>query len=159
RKKNQLVVRRAVGIIAGLALVEVHLQFAREQIRRKLADEQHDHAGVRDLDAELLRRKFKTVNVRRDQVHQQQRADKITAGQQQRDFFAEEMRADHQPLLEIMRLRAVKPFIRLRDGADEYDDNRERQQHDREFQRREKLDNFFHGRREDMVANSKIILR
>ena len=129
--KIEFVFRGAFRKISRVALGKMHLQFARKQIRRKLADEQDDDAGVRELDADFFPREFKTVDVRRDQIDQQQHAQQIAARQNQRHLVAKEVGANHQPLLEIMRLRAVKPFIRLRNRADEHKHDGKSEQHHR----------------------------
>ena len=145
--KIQLERAVAVGIIPRLALGKMHLHFAGEHVGRELADEQDDDAGVRELDADFFWRQLKTINVRGDKIHQQHRAEQIAARQNQRDFVAENVRADHHPLLEIMRLRAVKPLVRLRQRAHEHEDDGERQQRDGQLQRREETDDFFNEHR------------
>ena len=134
-KKDELVGGGAVGKIPRLALGQVHLEFAGEQVGGQLADEQHDDAGVRELDADFFGRELKPADVGADEVDQQQRAEQIAAGEQQRNLMAEKTRSHHQPSLEVMGLRAVQPLIRLGDGADEHEDDSERQQHDHEPQR------------------------
>ena len=146
--ENEFVVRRAFGIILGFALGKVHLHFAREHVRRELADEQQDDARMRKLDADFFGRQLKTIDVRRDKVHQQHHADKIAAGKKEGEISAEQMRADDDPLPEIMRLRRVKPVVHLRQRADEHHHDGARQQHAGELERRENRGKFFNEHRD-----------
>ncbi len=90
---------------------------------------------------------LKTIDVRRDQIHQQQRPDEVAAGQDERNLPAEEMQSQDKPLPEVMRLRRVKPFIHLGQRADEHQDDGERQQGDGQLERRENRDDFFNEHR------------
>ena len=75
-----VVVDGTFGISLGFARVEVHLHFAREEIRGQLADQEEDDARVGELNADFIRGQFEPVNMRCHEIHEQQRADEITAG-------------------------------------------------------------------------------
>ena len=87
---------------------------------------------MRDVNAKLLPGEFETRDVRRNQIHQQRDAYKISAGQYERHMMAKHAGADNNPLFEIARLRLVQPFVRLRHRADPHEDNAEREQNHRQ---------------------------
>ncbi len=115
----------------------MHLRFTRQHIGGKLADKQENDAGMGELDADFFCRELKAAEVRRDEVEQQHRPDKIAAGQEQRDSPPEHIKSENEPLAEIARLRVVKPLVHLRERADEHEQDGERQQNHREPQRSE----------------------
>ena len=148
RREHQLEMLSAHRIGFRLAFHEADLAFARQHVRQELADQQKNDPGMCELDADLFFRQLKPVDVRRHQIQQQQRAEQITAGNDDRKFFAKQIRTEDEPLVEIARLRVVKPLVHLGDGADEHEQNPERQQHDRQPQRGEGLGEAFkeHGK-------------
>ena len=67
------------GIIPGLALVESHVAFDREQIGEQTAGEHDDEAGMGEMNAEFAPGPTKTFGVSGDQIDEQHRADEMSA--------------------------------------------------------------------------------
>src|SRR5207248_10932995 len=70
---------KVLGIILGFAFGKLEGAFARQHVGEQLAEEQQDQAEMNDPDTSLFLSPLKTGDVRRDQVNQQQTAEKITA--------------------------------------------------------------------------------
>jgi hypothetical protein len=123
------------------------LGFVGEPLSGELADEEEEDAGVGDLDTDFSGRELEATDVRREQIDYEERADKIAAGEDERNFPAEQIKAQDNPLIEIMRLDIVKALIHLRECADKDQHNSEGQQDDREPERREKFNQPAKGHR------------
>src|SRR5277367_4837982 len=93
-----------------------------------------------DLNSDFFGRKLETINVRGEKIEQQHCPNQITAGQNQRDFVAEQIESENNPLAETARLRVVKSLVHLCERADEHEQDRERQQDHRQPQRGENFD-------------------
>ena len=63
-EENEFAAARILGIIFRLALGQTHLRLVRHHVRHELADEQNNHAAVRELDADFFHRQLKTIDVR-----------------------------------------------------------------------------------------------
>ena len=80
---------------------------AERMVGCELPDEQQDDTGMSEVDAELLPRPLKAVDVRRGEVEQQQRADEVAARQRHGHLVAEEGDAPDEPVFEVANAAAT----------------------------------------------------
>ena len=90
----------------------------RKHVSGQLADDEQDDSEVHQLDSNFAYRQSKPINMRREKVEQQQSANEIAAGQQQRKMLAEEINAKDQPLSKISRLRIIQSLVHFRQRTD-----------------------------------------
>ena len=136
---DQFAVVEIHRVIPRLAFGKLQRALSREQVGEQLSQEQEDQPAVREMDAGFFPGEGVAGDVRGEQVDEQQRAEQITAGQNDRDRHVPDDGADDEPAFEVTRLRQVEAFVDLRQRADEHQRDGEAQQHDRQPHRGEQF--------------------
>ena len=102
-----------------------------------------------ELDACFGPSKFQSMDMGRDEIDEQETADKITAGKHGHRNIGAGYFIEHEEGVKELFLHAPDSELHLGEGGPEYQDDRQREQRDRELQRGEEIDkgfpNFIHG--------------
>ena len=79
-----------LGVVLRLAFLELDVALDREFLREQLAEQQHDHAGVREVDAELGPAPGEAVDEGRGESGEKGEADEVAAGKNRDGEFSAE---------------------------------------------------------------------
>ena len=138
-EEDELAGAEALGVWLGLALVDAHETLAGPEAGEQFAEEQENQAGVGELDAGLSPGKGEAVDVRAEEIGQQQAADEVAAREDGQGVVGVLHMPEHGEAPEIFGLHGPDPEVHLVEGGHEHEDERQDEQRHRELERDEEL--------------------
>ena len=133
---DEFVEAETFGIVPRTALSDCHLKIFLPEAGEQFAQQEDNQTGVRELDAGFAPFQFQAVDVRGDEIDEEQAADEVAARHGNKNSAHVPDRDERA--VELL-LHRVDTEVDLREGRGEDEDEREGQENDREFERDEKI--------------------